>query len=116
MYKSINEKTGQNHWSPKKGDVKNASNGGNAASKGGTTREFGNAKPGNNFGRPVAHNNASKGQTDGHNMGRPAQTRSYPNKSVSKDKYYCGKAGDAKNASNGEGPNSRGGTTRTFPK
>jgi len=112
------EKTGQKQYSPKPADAKNASDGANGASRGGTTRSFGEGMSGNNFPRPAAQNNATNGQTDGHNMGRPGQIQSYPNKAVkgAGGSAYCGKASEAKDASAGEGPNSKGGTKRTYPK
>jgi len=124
---SIKMETGTGYFSPKDVDVKSASHGYNGASMGGTKREFISAKMGNNFPRPNDINNASNGQTDGHNMGAPAQTRGYPNaspvgaapntiKSITGRKEYMPKSGDAKMASSGEGPNSKGGMSRSFPK
>lgn len=114
--KAGKSKSGNSHFSPKASDAKNASEGGNGASRGGTQRTFPASTNGNNFARPAAQNNASEGQTDGHNMGRPAQTRAYGGGATGGGNQYCPKAGDAKSASDGEGPNSTGGTTRSYPK
>ena len=119
--------TGSKAFCPTTSDVKNASNGDNGASRGGTKREFPSSVNGGTFARPAAQNNATKGQTDGHNMGRPGQTRSYPSSgptsaasndlsSKSGKNEFVPKSGDAKMASSGEGPNSKGGMSRSFPK
>lgn len=119
--------SGTQQFCPKPGDAKNASQGDNGASRGGTKRDFPASTNGNTFSRPAAQNNASQGQTDGHNMGRPGQTRAYPNAgptgvvsnalSAKNGKgEFCPKPGDAKDASAGEGPNSKGGMSRSFPK
>ncbi len=115
------------YYSPGRSDSKNASASENGASRGGTKREFGMGKMGNTFPRPNELNNASQGQTDGHNMGAPSQTRAYPNKmhalkgpntislKAGQD-AFSPKAGEAKSASGGYGPNSMGGTNRNFMK